>query len=371
MSAMFHKFMISTALIFMLIGAVACAPQSQEVAELPTLFILPSLTPSHTPTDTPPPTATPLATSTPLPPTATFTVSPTNTPTATRTSTPTVALATTIAPLAATNTPQFTSTPTATPTGTGLQIISFTASTPTAPIGSSVILRWEAVGDSARIDELNAQGIVLRQQPVPLAGEQAFIIPNIAGASIIYRLTVVRGTQERSEIVSIALTAVTCPTPWFFPNPPPALGCPTGPAETGPGAFQPFEQGVMIYVNVNNRNVIYALANQGAAGGFVQQNLYGQSTSLWDGVTNHCTETPPPGFLAPQNQFNWMACTVFGPAGFWRNTIGWATAPIDTSNRTIQFGQNGIFVIDSPAGVLYRFEPILPGQNQNVWARLN
>lgn len=363
------------AVILILIAALstaACAPQPQQVGELPTVFVLPSLTPSHTPTETHTPTATSTASATPTPtltPTATSTATPTatNTPTATFTPSLTATLNATVAAPTATQSSNVTP---STPTVEGLAINAFTASAPTASVGGTITLTWQAIGDQARIETVNPQGIVISQADVALTGTLPVVVPSVQGTSVIYRLVVLKGGQERSQIVTVGLTLV-CPIPWFFGTAIPALGCPVAPAETGAGAFQAFEQGVMFYVNANNRNTIYALANQGAVGGIVQQNTYQTVLNGWNGSTDHCTETPPAGFVKPEQQFNWMACANFGPAGTWRNTVGWGLSPIQVTTVSIQFGLNGVFVLSAPTGVIYSFTPIPSGQQFGTWQRIN
>ncbi len=363
---------VTLVLILAALLSAACASQPQTVGELPTRFVLPSLTPSETPTETHTPTATLTPSATPTP---TLSPTPTSSATPTATNTPTVTFTPSLTPtVVATSTASIatesSSVTPATPTVEGLAIIAFTASAPTASVGSTITLTWQAVGDTARIDTVNPQGIVISQSTVPIVGSLPVIVPSVQGTSVIYRLVVTKGGQERSQIVTVGLTVV-CPIPWFFGASVPALGCPVAPPETGAGAFQSFEQGVMLYVNANNRNTVYALANQGAVGGLVQQNTYQSLVNGWDGVTDHCTETPPAGFVKPQQQFNWMACANFGPAGTWRNTVGWGTAPIQVTTLSIQFGANGVFVISAPTGVIYSFTPVPQGQQFGVWQRIN
>jgi len=365
---------VTLVLILAALLIAACAPQQPTVGELPTRFVLPSLTPSETPTETHTPTATLTPSATPSPtlsptPTSSATPTPTNTPTVTFTPSLTATVAATATSAAPTATESSSVTP-PTPTVEGLEIITFTASAPTASVGGTITLNWQAVGDTARIDTVNPQGIVISQSTVPIVGSLPVIVPSVQGTSVIYRLVVLKGAQERSQIVTVGLTVV-CPIPWFFGATVPALGCPVAPAETGTGAYQSFEQGIMLYVNANNRNTVYALANQGAVGGIVQQNTYQSLVNGWNGATDHCTETPPAGFVKPEQQFNWMACANFGPAGTWRNTVGWGTAPIQITTLSIQFGANGLFVISAPTGIIYSFTPVPAGQQFGNWQRIN
>lgn len=374
------------ALLFaaLLLIVPACAPPPQQAA-LPTLLVLPSLTPTLTHTATltatftPPATATATLTPTVTPSstataTATVTPTPTSTPTVTNTLLPSPTFTSTVTtPDAATATPDATAnlaTPAPAETVEGLAILTFTGSTTTAAPGASLILSWSAQGDTARLETLTAQGVVISELSVPLQAAQTVTVPSVQGNTVIYRLRVAKGTQERSQILTISLT-LACPIPWFFPNPSAAIGCPAAPSQTVPGAYQVFQEGAMLLTNIGAQETIYALANQGASQGFVSQPTYAQRVTGWDGVTDHCAETPPANLFKPTGHFNWMACTQFGPAGLWRNTIGWATGPVDLSNRTFQLGSDGSLVFDLPGGRLLRLLTLQPGEAYGRWQPLN
>jgi hypothetical protein len=278
-----------------------------------------------------------------------------------------------ITPEAATATADATAnlaTPDAAETVEGLAILTFTSSASTAAPGSTITLSWAAQGDVARLETLTAQGIVISENSVPLEAAQAVTVPSVQGNTVIYRLRVGKGTQERSQVITISLT-LACPIPWFFPNPSAGIGCPAAPAQTIPGSFQVFQEGAMLLTNLGTQETIYALANQGAAQGFVSSPTYAQRITGWDGVTDHCADTPPANLFKPTAHFNWMACTQFGPAGLWRNTIGWATGPADLSNRTFQLGSDGSLVFDLPGGRLIRLLTLQPGEAYGSWTPLN
>ncbi|MBZ0280232.1 MAG: hypothetical protein K8L97_05795 [Anaerolineae bacterium] len=101
-------------IVFVVLQLLSPAPQSQAVVDLPTAYVLPTLTPSNTPTSTPPPT---------------ITETPTNTLTPTETETPTVTISpspTITETLGPTDTPSATPTPSISPTPTPTE-------TPTGP----------------------------------------------------------------------------------------------------------------------------------------------------------------------------------------------------------------------------------------------
>ncbi len=369
----------SLALIMLIVAALAaCAPQPQDAAELPTLLVLPTLAPSSTMASSPTPTITPTATHTlTLTATVTPSITPTRTPAATHTASATTAPrntpTNTITP---TQTPvPVTETPTITPTSSLPQIITFTTSSTTAVVGGQVALTWEAVGDAVRIEQVNPQGVIVQTLgALAQSGSTTVIIPSGQGTQIIYRLVVTRGTTSETRTVTIAISGQTsnCPIPWFFANPPADAGCPTGPAVTADGAFQPFERGVMLYTNANTQNTVYGLAN---VGGMLAENSYNRAVSTWNGTdtyaTFNCAGAPPQGFATPDRQFAWAYCNTNAPIGTWNYSIGWPTAPIDTSQRTIQFGQTGIIFIDSPSGIIYRLNPFQPNAVFATWSRAN
>ncbi len=117
----------SLAMLLALLIALALIGCQRQQATIPPLLELPTVTPTFTLTFT----FTPSFTWTP-----TFT--PTFTPTPTYTFTPTF-------------TPTFTLTP------SGPVITSFTADNLTMPAGGTTVLRWQAQGDSAVLDRLDAQ----------------------------------------------------------------------------------------------------------------------------------------------------------------------------------------------------------------------
>jgi hypothetical protein len=128
------------------------------------------------------------------------------------------------------------------------------------------------------------------------------------------------------------------------------------------GRYQPFERGIMLYVNVSGMNRIYALQYDGSR--------YQAYINGWDGATFDAT-APPSGRFMPQEMFNWAYYRSLAPSGgSWNSAIGWATADIVSQARSIQWenavgGQNP-FYIDAPDGSVYRFS----GGDSGTWSRL-
>lgn len=342
-------------MVLMLAGA--CTNNAQQVAEIPTEFVLPTLTPSDTPTHTPTPrptrtpTNTPTATNTP-----TFTSTPSSTPSLTFT--PSITATFTLTPTdTATFTPPATDTPTATATSALPQILSFTASANTGAPGSAITLTWQTVSDEARIEMLNSQGALVQVVgTVTPTGSLPVTLPTGQGNQVIYRLVAARGGQEVTRSLPIVLT---CQISWFFGDQlaPPGSGCPTAVGTITAGAFQPFERGVMIYLGSNNK--VYGLQNQG--------NQYLAYTSTWDGSTTYtCAGTPPGGLFAPEGVIGWAYCNTLGSGGLWKDLLGWAMTNIDGSQRTFQMSDTGVFFIDAPGGAVYRFS----GGDAGSWTKI-
>ena len=348
----YHAFIIIITILF-----AACTPQSQ-VVELPTVAVLPSLTPSSTSTSTPSPTHTLTPTPT-LTPTTTDT--PTNTPTFTPTlsATPSVTRTPSITPThTLTHTPTATDTPVATNTPDAPQITSFSASTTSAAPNASVTLRWVSVSDTARIDQMNQQGAVVNSFSVTPSGELPVAIPAKSGRLVVYRLVALRGGQQAQQSIPIT---ITCANPWFFGNElaPPNSGCPTTVGSIGDGKFQPFQRGFMIYVNANGVNTIYGLQNDG--------NRYVSFVSGWDGTGfPEYGEPPNSSLIKPREQFRWAFLDTLAPVGTWESAIGWGTSEINRDSRTIQFEESGAFYIDGPNNAVFRFS----GGSSGTWSRL-
>ncbi len=222
--------------------------------------------------------------------------------------------------------------------------------------GASIILRWQSIADTAQIDLQNQQGVVLQTFSVTPSGELPVTIPPNVKGLVIYRLTAMRGGLTANFSVPIT---VTCAIDWFFGNEfaPDFANCPVAVGAIGAGAFQPFENGFMIYVDANNLNKIYVL--------LAQDNRYAAFINDWDGSGNPFPD-PPSGLVKPRRMFRWLY--LFGPKPFgeWLDVTGWATEREDESNRTIQFEQNtGAFYIDSPIGV-FRFS----GGDSGTWTQI-
>lgn len=376
-----------------LVVLAACQP-SEQIVVVPTLAVLPSPTITDTPTYTPFPTWTDTPTPTETPSlTPTFTLTPSDTPTETDTPTLTLTPSNTWTPsktlfptLTPSNTPTDTPThtrtplptrtftpvpPTRTPTFTATplaQIITFGADMTTVTPGASVRLAWSTLADLVRIELLNQNGSLIQSfTALPPVGSLVVITPSNQGRSVQYRLVASRtGTEaglqgaEASQTISIS---IVCAVSWFFGDQyvPPGTPCPAAVGAVAQGAFQRFERGVMIYVNANGLNRVYGLQNDSAR--------YLGAVSGWDGTTID-ESAAPAGFFRPEQMLNWAYYHTLAPVGTWNSAIGWATTPLDTGFRTVQWegsiGGSSPFYVDAPNGEIYRFS----GGDAGTWIRV-
>ena len=335
-----------------------------EVAAVPTLAELPTITATFTPTETYTPTPTPTETETPTPTPTVATNTPTPTPSITLTpsDTPTITHTPTDTPTAtptATDTPPFTATP------TQPQIIAYSSSSTTVNPNSQILLRWQTVSDSARIDILNSSGALLQSVNVPTSGEQSFTVPGNQGQLITYRLVAIRGSNQTNAPLGIV---VQCGVGWFFGNDlaPADAGCPDKVGAIGDGAFQRFEDCVMIYVTADDEREIFALTEH-------DDNRYRVYNNRWSGDDDDLNfdEDPPDDREAPQEMFNWVYYNRDAPDRDWDRDCGWAENDINENDRTIQFNADrSRFFIDGPGDRLYYLIGGNDNNNEGHWQRI-
>lgn len=314
----------------------ACTPEEP----LPTLAALPTATDTFTPTATftpsNTPTATPTATATnTFTPTATVTNTPTVTPTITNTPRPSPTPTNTL-----TLTPSATPTPPVTPTAALPSIITFNANVTTAAPGAQAILRWEADADTATLELLNPQGVVLSSTIVPTLATQTVTLPTVGNAAI-YRLTATRGGNSTALSVTITLQPA-CPIAWFFTTTPPAnIGCPAAQPISYNGSFQPFQSGAFFRVQIPGLDRVCGMQND------LQQYACYPFT-VFSGTP---PATPPAGLLPPGADFAHPFYTQLALGGLWYNVIGWGTAPELITAITTQLGADNRLYIQLPIGV--------------------
>jgi hypothetical protein len=128
---------------------------------------------------------------------------------------------------------------------------------------STLTFAFSSQADGARLELLNQFGAVVQVFPVFPTGNYSVIVPDNQGRLLTYRFVATRAGMEVSRSIQVA---ITCPVSWFFGDQyaPPTAACPLALGATGEGRFQPFERGVMLYVNANGMNRVYGLQDGGA-----------------------------------------------------------------------------------------------------------
>lgn len=321
-------------------GVAACSPQQvadvPTVAVLPTWTVSPTFTPSNTPTRTPTATASPTPTITPsLTPSMTFT--PSVTPTATLTYTPS-------------NTPTATSTATYTPSATSElpSVVSLIAEPEEVEAGGTVVLSWETDAERVQLDVQDVSGETVQSFQLPPYGEQPFVLPETLNRQAIFRVTAFRGTVIERLSVPVR---IRCESQWFFPQSRLLFGgCPLNiTADGAQGRYQPFERGHMIYVTARGINQVYVLWGNGDEGSFIRYAPV-SANSTPSGI--------PSGRFAPQNEFEGVWVNLAAPTGAsWQNQIGYGTAGASSVNVLVQDEQNPTaFYIGTDSGALFRLQ---------------
>jgi hypothetical protein len=321
----------------------ACAPSS-DVSVLPTRAVLPTATlapptalpPTATLTDTPAPTDTPeltftpsathTPTSTPVPPTD----APSETPTASETPAPTISLTPSLT-ITNTVTPTLTVTPSPSPDLGPLGPLALFAAqvtvVPFPPPTQTAIAVARAQLQTATMSALMATNFL----PFPTApGSGGLPAGELPIAPI---PTVLGGGCPVAPPGSVAAIQSQVPAVGG------SLGCVNGSVISLIGAFQPFERGVMIYVQTTPAS-IYALTQDGRFRRYDDTWVSGVDPDA--GVMS-----PPPGLVEP----------IRGFGKVWRSnpdlqaSLGWATAG--------EGGQNASLITFTSGRMIY-----LSAQNQ-------
>jgi len=330
-------------LAFLMTACDLPLPRS-EVAQVPTLRILPSETPvvetrSPRASNTPPPSSTPTNTPTQtLTPSVTPTQTPTNTPTTTDTPTHTPTATATDIP---------TMTPTATPSATPSPPIVnlFQANREEGRPGDPIRIRWQTIADSAQLQRLNQAGEVLETFDIESVGAIDFNLPAIQESVAVYRLVVMRNDIELRRSISVALGSLCSPL-WFFNNPVQEIACPTGEAIAIQLPFQQFERGFIFRITVNTIDRVCGVDTS-------RDNTY----ACYD--FRQFTGTPPvpapADRIAPGFQFQDAFYNNLALGGYWYNTIGWGVAQPTMTTQRVQFSRDEFAYLETPLGI-YRFD---------------
>lgn len=265
--------------------------------------VIPTLRPTHTPT---------------LEPSATFTRVFNATPTITPTPVQVVAASTsgpTVTPLIGEvpTRPRYTLTPTELFIDPGaLRIEYFTTSTTALKPGDRLTLFWSVKGvEKAVIYRLDASG--KREQLWNVGRAGSLEVETRPTDRDVVQFLLYAG-DDKSHVEQTIAIPLKCTEPWFFEPAPD--GCPASPATITAEVQQPFERGLMIWVQSQSRIYVLFNDNQKPAWTFFPDEFKdGQPES-------DPALSPPAGMLQPIRGFG----LVWRSHGAVKQRLGWATA---------------------------------------------
>ncbi len=194
--------------------------------------------------------------------------------------------------------------------------------------GGTVTVSWEVANASRvtvyRINPVGQFAEFVTDQPA--TGSWTLTLPDyhVDSASFYLYAEGPGGTQADGSVS----VRVNCPYTYFFGVPDPPQGCPRGPAARVAAAFQPFQNGYMIWRGDTGQ--IFALSRGGSVS-------YYRDTWV-EGETIPFDEPPPsPGLIQPQRGFG----KVWAENQSLREMLGWAVAP--EQGYTMQVQQTGAY----------------------------
>lgn len=231
-----------------------------------------------------------------------------------------------------------TTAPTPVPTVTNApSVIFFRANVTLANPGDTIQLEWDTLNsDSVAISRIINFSLTLPWNNGP-RGTMSFTIPASERNSISFALYPLRqGYTGPNDGVALTVR-LTCPNPWFF-TPAPAE-CAAQNAIISAGAEQPFEHGVMIWIQ--ELDMIYVLYDGPDADG--EWASFVDNWNVGDPIDDPSL-VPPTGLYQPLRGFGLVWRESFRV----RERLGWATAPETGFNTayqtTARFKYNEAFI---------------------------
>lgn len=280
-----------TLVLVVLTLLAGCSFPLPQIQTAPTLFVIPTLTPSITPS-------------------LTLFMSPTLTPSVTPTPTETQAPEATVTPVIGT-----TSTPeggaTVAPAPGSLNIEYFVPTPTEASPGGTVTLAWAASGaNQATIFRVNTDGSFGQSWQVDTTGSLTVTAGSGTGTEEKFVLRIGDGVNIRE---TEAVVTLTCSRNWFFSESPPST-CPSAAAVSTLAAEQEFEHGWAYWVQTTGK--IYVLYDDGQQPSW---EVYDDTWTTADGETDPSIN-PPSGLHQPKRGIGkvWRDNTSV------RDRLGWA-----------------------------------------------
>jgi hypothetical protein len=219
--------------------------------------------------------------------------------------------------------------------GVPLALTSISVSPNPAPAYRSVTLTWEGQG-GANMNWIGNSGIddfgvdaAKHWRELRLSGASGTISWLLNRHALTNTYQYSYGTPRLPAICDTIDLQMTCPHTYWYDEPEQRTeaSCPTSAPVTIPGAYQTFEQGVMVWDS--DLKMIHILYHDGTSE---------RHPDYWNGEPITYPETPPPGLLLPQQGFGYL----WSNADFIPERLGWATAPEQGYMMTLQQVKNEI-----------------------------
>lgn len=305
-----------------------CGGLAAQQAALPTLYVIPTLTPSITPSltlfmsPTVTPSQTPEASQTPEGPTATPVVRPTSTPSGGGV------------------------TPSAT-SSSGLNITYFTPTPTTVSPGGSVTLAWASTGATqATVFRVNSDGSFGQSWDVDMTGTLTVSASASSGTED-FVLRIGDGVNVKEAEASITISG-TCAQDWFFSQSLPSA-CPTAEISTL-AAEQEFEDGWIYWMSTTGK--VYVLYEDGFD---PEWDIYNDTWTSGEPETDSSLTPPSSNLQQPERGIG----KVWRTNSEVKDRLGWALD--DELGYTAQFQQEsgsspGFVYFTDPGDILVRLE---------------
>lgn len=211
-------------------------------------------------------------------------------------------------------------------------ILSFSATPMTINRGETVHLTWNVQGASSVNVYRDARGVPVNLGNFPPVGSLDYTPLSSDVYEIPFVVIPVDSLGYLSQTVRQMITVtIRCPYPYFFGSTSlrdVAGTCPQDEAQAVPGAFQPFEGGMMVWRG--DTREILVLYNTG--------RFWPYPDTWTEGQPEAVTGTPPAGRYAPVRGFGriWASENSGIDATPLRQSLGWATAPEQAYSIQVQ-----------------------------------
>lgn len=221
-------------------------------------------------------------------------------------------------------------------------VLSFTASPQETTPGGSILVSWQAVGETASLCIVTYWQVTFSCTTVPLQDAITFPLDATLRAPFTLELRVQGNGQEVT--ISNYISIICHASEWFFDVPP--VTCPSDTPTTTNAAFEPFERGFMLWLE--DSDIIYVF--------FESPNhpvtmFYGPLYLVTPAAP--VTDEPPDGFYAPTSGFGHIWRGEVPGSENVRDWLGWATEPeysFTATHQQVNYEYNTLFYLSLPNG---------------------